>query len=234
MFFMGMTAERLADMYKITREQSDAFSLRSNMRAVAARERFEEKRSCRSTCPTARSSTLTRDRRRDHDGEAGRPRAFVQARRPGDRGQLPAQLSDGAAGAGSAVLERHKQRALGLKPMAKIRATAVAGVRPEIMGWGPVPSTHKALARAGLKISDIDLFEIDEAFGAQVLHACNTDTAKIDESGYNVNGGAIALGHPSDAGCAAGGQPAARNCAGAARRLALPRCASASARVLPP
>jgi acetyl-CoA acetyltransferase family protein len=78
--------------------------------------------------------------------------------------------------------------------MARIRATAVAGVRPEIMGWGPVPATHKALARAGLKLGDIDLVEINEAFAAQVL-ACNTDLG-IDENRLNVNGGAIALGHP--------------------------------------
>jgi acetyl-CoA acetyltransferase len=78
--------------------------------------------------------------------------------------------------------------------MARIRATAVAGVRPEIMGWGPVPATHKVLGRAALKMSDIDLVEINEAFAAQVL-ACNTDLA-IDENRLNVNGGAVALGHP--------------------------------------
>ncbi len=78
--------------------------------------------------------------------------------------------------------------------MVRIRATAVAGVRPEIMGWGPVPATTKALARAGLRLGDIDLFEINEAFAAQVL-ACNTEL-KIDEDKLNVNGGAVALGHP--------------------------------------
>jgi acetyl-CoA acetyltransferase family protein len=102
------------------------------------------------------------------------------------------QLSDGAAAV--LLMSAERARSLGFKPMAKIRATAVAGVRPEIMGWGPVPSTRKALARAGLKIGDIDLFEVNEAFGAQVL-ACNTDL-KIDEQRLNVNGGAIALGHP--------------------------------------
>jgi acetyl-CoA acetyltransferase family protein len=102
------------------------------------------------------------------------------------------QISDGAAAVLLMTAERAKS--LGLKPMAKIRAMAVAGVRPEIMGWGPVPSTHKALQRAGLSVKDIDLFEINEAFGAQVL-ACNTDL-KIAEAKLNVNGGAIALGHP--------------------------------------
>ena len=102
------------------------------------------------------------------------------------------QLSDGAAAV--LLMSAERAHALGIKPMAKIRATAVAGVRPEIMGWGPVPSTRKALSRAGLKIDDINLFEINEAFGAQVL-ACNTDL-KINEEILNVNGGAIALGHP--------------------------------------
>jgi acetyl-CoA acyltransferase len=85
-------------------------------------------------------------------------------------------------------------KALGLKPKVRILATAVAGVRPEIMGWGPVPASHKALNRAGLKPADIGLWEINEAFAAQVL-ACNTDLG-IDEERLNVNGGAVAIGHP--------------------------------------
>src|SRR5207302_6783132 len=102
------------------------------------------------------------------------------------------QISDGAAAV--LLMSADRAKSLGLKPMAKIRATAVAGVRPEIMGWGPVPSTQKALKRAGLSIGDIDLFEINEAFAAQVL-ACNT-ALNIDEDKLNVNGGAVALGHP--------------------------------------
>ena len=113
-----------------------------------------------------------------------------------DGGQVTAgnssQVCDGAAAV--LLMSAERARALGLKPMARIRATAVAGVRPEIMGWGPVPATHKVLGRAALKMSDIDLVEINEAFAAQVL-ACNTDLA-IDENRLNVNGGAIALGHP--------------------------------------
>jgi acetyl-CoA acetyltransferase family protein len=91
-------------------------------------------------------------------------------------------------------MSAERARALGVKPMARIRATAVAGVRPEIMGWGPVPAVHKILGRAALKLGDIDLVEINEAFAAQVL-ACNTELA-IDENRLNVNGGAVALGHP--------------------------------------
>ena len=102
------------------------------------------------------------------------------------------QISDGAAAV--LLMSAERARELELRPFAKIRATAVAGVRPEIMGWGPVPATHKALERAGLNIRDIGLFEINEAFAAQVL-ACNSDL-KIHEEKLNVNGGAVALGHP--------------------------------------
>src|SRR5205814_6565149 len=102
------------------------------------------------------------------------------------------QISDGAAAV--LLMSAERARDLGIKPIAKIRSTAVAGVRPEIMGWGPVPSTRKALKRAGLEIKDLGLFEINEAFAAQVL-ACNT-VLKIDEEKLNVNGGAVALGHP--------------------------------------
>ena len=78
--------------------------------------------------------------------------------------------------------------------MVRIVATAVAGVRPEIMGWGPVPAIGKVMGRARLSLKDIDLFEINEAFAVQVL-ACNT-ALRIDEEKLNVNGGAVALGHP--------------------------------------
>ena len=91
-------------------------------------------------------------------------------------------------------MSAERARALGLTPMARIVATAVAGVRPEIMGWGPVPAIQKALRRAKLSLKDIDLIEINEAFAAQVL-ACNTEL-RIDEEKLNVNGGAVALGHP--------------------------------------
>jgi len=191
MFFMGLTAERLADMYKITRQQSDAFSLRSNQRAVAARDRFKQE-----IVPVKLPDGTTVDV--DQGPRAETTMEKLGALQPSFKpdGQVTAgnssQISDGAAAV--LLMSAERARDLGLKPIAKIRATAVAGVRPEIMGWGPVPSTHKALRRAGLEIKDIGLFEINEAFAAQVL-ACNTDL-KIDEEKLNVNGGAIALGHP--------------------------------------
>jgi len=191
MFFMGLTAERLAETYKITRRQSDEFSLRSNQRAIAARDRFKEE-IVPIKLPDGTSVDVDQGPRAETSLEK------LSALQPSFKpdGQVTAgnssQISDGAAAV--LLMSAERARALGLKPIAKIRATAVAGVRPEIMGWGPVPSTRKALARAGLGIKDIGLFEINEAFAAQVL-ACNTDM-KIDEEKLNVNGGAVALGHP--------------------------------------
>ncbi len=191
MFFMGLTAERLAAMYSITRAQSDAFAMQSNLRAVAARERFKEE-----IVPIKLPDGMTVDVDQGPRAETSIEKLATLKPSFKPDGQVTAgnssQISDGAAAVLLMTAERAKS--LGLKPMAKIRAMAVAGVRPEIMGWGPVPSTHKALQRVGLSISDIDLFEINEAFGAQVL-ACNADL-KIPESKLNVNGGAIALGHP--------------------------------------
>ena len=191
MFFMGLTAERLADMYKITRQQSDAFSLRSNQRAIAARDRFKQEL-VPIKLPDGTMVDVDQGPRAETSIE--KLASLQPSFKPG--GQVTAgnssQISDGAAAV--LLMSADRARDLGLKPVAKIRATAVAGVRPEIMGWGPVPSTHKALKRAGLDIKDIGLVEINEAFAAQVL-ACNTDL-KIDEERLNVNGGAVALGHP--------------------------------------
>ena len=191
MFFMGLTAERLADMYKISREQSDAYALRSNQRAIAAREKFKEE-IVQIKLPDGAAVDVDQGPRADTSLE--KLAALQPSFKPG--GQVTAgnssQISDGAAAV--LLMSAERARALGIKPLARIRATAVAGVRPEIMGWGPVPSTHKALKRAGLSVNDIDLFEINEAFAVQVL-ACNTEL-KIDENKLNVNGGAVALGHP--------------------------------------
>jgi acetyl-CoA acyltransferase len=191
MFFMGLTAERLADMYKITRQQSDTFALRSNQRAVAARDRFKEE-----IVPIKLPDGPTVDVDQGPRAETSLEKlAALQPSFKSD-GQVTAgnssQISDGAAAV--LLMSAERARDLGLRPFAKIRATAVVGVRPEIMGWGPVPATRKALGRARLGIKDIGLFEINEAFAAQVL-ACNSDL-KIDEEKLNVNGGAIALGHP--------------------------------------
>jgi acetyl-CoA acyltransferase len=187
---MGLTAERLAAQHGITREQSDAFSLRSHQRAVAARERFKEE-----IVPVVVDGQAI-------DVDQG-PRADTSleklaALRPSFKpdGQVTAgnssQVSDGAAAL--LLMSAERAQSLGVKPMARIVAMAVAGVPPEIMGWGPVPAIGKVLARAGLELGNIDLVEINEAFAAQVL-ACNR-TLGIEEQRLNVNGGAVALGHP--------------------------------------
>jgi acetyl-CoA acetyltransferase family protein len=178
-------------MYGITRAQSDAFALRSNQRAIAARDRFKHE-----IVPITLPGGATVDT--DQGPRAETTLEKLAALKPSflPTGQVTAgnssQISDGAAAV--LLMSADRAQALGLKPRVRIRATAVAGVRPEIMGWGPVPATHKAMTRAGLKPADIGLWEINEAFAAQVL-ACNTDLA-IDEEKLNVNGGAVAIGHP--------------------------------------
>ncbi len=191
MFFMGLTAERLAEMYKITRRDADAFALRSNQRAIAARDRFKEE-----IVPIKLPDVNTVDV--DQGPRADTSIEKLAALQPSFKpdGQVTAgnssQISDGAAAV--LLMTAERARALGLAPMGRIVATAVAGVRPEIMGWGPVPAIQKVLSRAKLSLKDIDLVEINEAFAAQVL-ACNTEL-RIDENKLNVNGGAVALGHP--------------------------------------
>jgi acetyl-CoA acyltransferase len=101
-------------------------------------------------------------------------------------------LNDGAAAL--LLMSESKAKALGLQPLVRVRATAVAGVDPALMGTGPVPATQKALQRAGLKLEDIDLIELNEAFASQAI-ACMR-RLKMDESKVNVRGGAIAIGHP--------------------------------------
>ena len=193
MMFMGQTAEILAERKGISREDSDRFALRSNQRAVAAHEegRFKDE-----MVPVALPGGGTADRdqgpRADTTFEklAGLAPSFKEG------GQVTAgnssQISDGAAAV--LLMSRERARELGLPVLATIRATAVAGVDPEIMGWGPVPASQKALKRAGLRIDQMDLVEINEAFACQVL-ACAREL-KIPEEKLNVNGGAVALGHP--------------------------------------
>ncbi len=190
MFLMGMTAERLAEMYRTSRHDADVFASRSHQRALEARERFK-----REIVPvTLPGGAVDIDQGPRAETTVEKLAALKPSFKPD--GQVTAgnssQISDGAAAV--LLMSAERAKALGLKPKARIRATAVAGVRPEIMGWGPVPSTHKALQRAGLKVGDIDLFEMNDAFAAQVL-ACNTEL-KINEDKLNVNGGAVALGHP--------------------------------------
>jgi len=202
---MGLTAERLADQFGISREDSDAFALRSHEKAVAAVEtgRFAGEIvpvDVVQRGPQPGGGVAERTTRFERD-EGPRPDSTLEGLaklRPVFKqgGSVTAgnssQTSDGAA----AVLltsEAAAERA-GVMPMARMLSFAVAGVPPEIMGIGPVVAVPAALARAGLEIGDIDLFELNEAFACQALH-CARELAIPDEK-LNVNGGAIALGHP--------------------------------------
>ncbi|MBI4840085.1 MAG: thiolase family protein [candidate division NC10 bacterium] len=194
---MGETAENVAEKYRITREEQDAFALQSHQRAVAAIQagRFKDE-IVPVPVPQKKGEPVVVD-----TDEGPRPDTSPEKLaklKPAFRhgGTVTAgnasQVNDGAA----AVLltSREKAKALGLQPMARILATAVAGVHPSFMGIGPVPATQKALKRAGLSMDQIELIELNEAFAAQSL-ACIRDLG-IDQARCNVNGGAIALGHP--------------------------------------
>ncbi|MBM4072518.1 MAG: acetyl-CoA C-acyltransferase FadA [Planctomycetes bacterium] len=195
---MGLTAENLAMRYKISRREQDEFALRSHRRAAAATDdgSFADE-----VIPTwgrddeGRKTLLTQDQciRRDTSIEA--LGALKPAFMP-EGGTVTAGNASPINVGAAALLIMSEERAkeLGLKPKVKIRAMAVAGVDPSVMGIGPVPATHKALERAGLKLADIDLIEINEAFAAQTLSVIKL--LKADPEKVNIRGGAIAIGHP--------------------------------------
>jgi acetyl-CoA acyltransferase len=195
---MGLTAEYLAAKYRIGRPQQDEFALRSHHLAAAATDRGAF---AREVVPTwgrdeqGRKVLLTEDQciRRNSSLEAlgALPPAFNP-----EGGSVTAGNSSpiNVGAAALLIMSEEKARALGLKPMAKIRAMAVAGVDPAEMGIGPVPAVHKALERAGLALQDIDCIELNEAFAVQVLAVLKRlglGTEKV-----NTRGGAIAIGHP--------------------------------------
>ncbi len=201
---MGLTAENVAKEYGVSREDQDKFSLRSHQRAMAAIDagKFKDE-----ITPLAVSMVEMLDGkkvenkyvfnvdegpRRDTTLEAlaNLKPAFMQG------GTVTAgnssQTSDGAAAV--VVMNHERAKAMGLKPLVKMRAFAVAGVPPEIMGIGPIEAIPKALKLAGLKVDDIGVIELNEAFAAQSLAIVRK--LELDDEKVNVNGGAIALGHP--------------------------------------
>jgi acetyl-CoA acyltransferase len=185
---MGLTAEQLQRRYSISREDQDAFSYRSHQNALRAQSegRFSEE-----MIPVA---GLDRDEgpRADTSMEAlAKLRPVFHAKGTVTAGNS-SQMSDGAAAA--LVMSERKARELGLKPMARVVSFAVAGVPPEIMGIGPVKAIPKALDRAGLELDQIGVIELNEAFAVQALAVIRE--AGLDPDKTNVNGGAIALGHP--------------------------------------
>jgi len=194
---MGETAEEVATRYGISRADQDAFALESQRRAARAMATgaFDaELVPVTVTGARGESHVVDRDEHPRPDTTAEALAALKPAFRAG--GSVTAGSSSGINDGASAVLvmERSAAEYAGLKPMARIIASAVAGVSPEVMGIGPIPAARKALARARLTIADMDLVELNEAFAAQAL-ACIRELS-IDPERVNVNGGAIALGHP--------------------------------------
>ena len=202
-YHMGITAENVAKQYGITREQQDALALASQQKAAAAQDagKFADEivgvsLPQKKGDPILFNADEYLNRKTNAEALAGLRPAFDKA------GSVTAGnasgINDGAAAV--VVMSAKKAAALGLKPLARIAAFGTSGLDPATMGMGPVPASRKALQRAGWNAADVDLFELNEAFAAQAC-AVNKELA-IDPAKVNVNGGAIAIGHPIGAsGC---------------------------------
>ncbi len=202
-YHMGITAENVAKAHGITRQMQDALALASQQKAAAAQEagRFKDEIVPFSIAQKKGDPIVFADdeyinKKTNADALAGLRPAFDKA------GTVTAGnasgINDGAAAV--MVMSAKKAASLGLTPLARIASFGTSGLDPATMGMGPVPASQKALSRAGWKASDVDLFELNEAFAAQ---ACAVNLAlDIDPARVNVNGGAIAIGHPIGAsGC---------------------------------
>ncbi|UUU33387.1 acetyl-CoA C-acetyltransferase [Streptomyces sp. CA-210063] len=190
---MGQTAENLARQWGVTRQDMDEFGVRSqNLAEEAIKKGFWEREITPVTLPDGTVVSA------DDGPRAGVTLEAVQGLKPVFRpdGLVTAgnccPLNDGAAAL--VIMSDTKARELGLTPLARIVSTGVSGLSPEIMGYGPVEASKQALSRAGLTVDDIDLFEINEAFAAQVIPSYRDLNIPLDK--LNVNGGAIAVGHP--------------------------------------
>ena len=195
-YHMGNTAENVATKFQISREQQDAFALASQQKASAARKSGRFKDEIQPvTVKTRRGDVIVADDEYIRDDSTAEGMAKLR----------PAFSKDGTVTAGNAsgindgaaalvLMSAQEAQRRGLTPLARIASFATAGVDPQVMGTGPIPSTRKALARAGWTVDDLDLVEANEAFAAQAL-AVNKDLG-WDTAKVNVNGGAIAIGHP--------------------------------------
>lgn len=194
---LGETAENVASKYQISREEQDEFALRSQLKAKKAIEtgRFSDE-IVPIDIPQKKGESITFQQ--DEHVRPDTTLATLGKLKPAFKtgGTVTAGNSSGINDGASALLLMNRKVAdrLGLKPIARVVTSAVAGVDPAYMGIGPVPATQKALKRAGLSIDDIDLIELNEAFAAQSL-GCIKELG-INAEKVNVNGGAIALGHP--------------------------------------
>jgi 3-oxoadipyl-CoA thiolase len=198
---MGETAENVADRFKISRADQDAFALESHLRAAKSREIVGEE-IVPVPVPTKKDPSAVY--KQDETVRSDTSLEKLASLKPAFRkdGSVTAgnssTLNDGASAV--LIMEAKKAAALGLKPFARWAGSAAAGVDPSYMGIGPVPASRKVLGRIGWKVSDLDLVEINEAFAAQAL-ACQRELG-LDGESLNINGGAIALGHPlGSSGC---------------------------------
>lgn len=194
---LGETAERVAEQYQISREDQDAFALRSQQNYARALAEGKWEAEIVPVELRGRKGEVTLFSQDEH----ARPETTLeqlQKLKPAFQkdGTVTAGNSSGLNDGASALLIMEETTALelGLRPRARIIASAVAGVDPSVMGIGPVPATRKALKQAGLSVEQIDLFEFNEAFAAQAV--ASVRELGVDENRVNVNGGAIALGHP--------------------------------------
>jgi acetyl-CoA C-acetyltransferase len=193
---MGSTAETLAERYGITRDEQDRFAMESQAKAGRA---YDEQRFAEEivpvTVPGRKGETvIDRDEHPRFDTDLGSLAKLPPVFRK--NGTVHAGNSSGVTDGASSLLVATEEavKEHGLKPMARIAGYAQAGVDPKIMGIGPVPATTKLLAQTGVKLEDIDLIELNEAFAAQVI-ACDREL-HLDPARLNVHGGAISLGHP--------------------------------------
>jgi len=189
---LGETAENVAERYQVSRARQDEFALRSHQRAAAAQRAGRLRAELVPVAAPAGEVT------QDEGVRPGLTLADLAARRPAFRpggtvtGGNSSPLNDGAAGV--LLVSEPVLAASGVTPLARYTGTAAAGVHPDYMGIGPVPAVGKAITRAGWDRASLDLIEINEAFAAQAVAVC--DELKLDPERVNVNGGAIAIGHP--------------------------------------
>jgi acetyl-CoA acyltransferase len=197
---MGLTAENVAEKYQVSREEQDQFALESNQKAFKAVEsgRFDEEIVPLEVEIITPKGTSTHTFKRDEGPRGDTSLEVLGKLRPAfkQNGTVTAgntsQMSDGAAGV--IIMSMAKAESLGLKPLARFISYAVGGVPPEIMGMGPISAVPKVLNRAELKLADIQLIELNEAFASQAVAVIRE--VGLNPDFVNVNGGAIALGHP--------------------------------------
>lgn len=196
-YHMGITAENIVDQWKLTREEQDQFSVTSQNRTEAAIKagKFKDE-IVRIEVPQRKGDPIVIDQ--DEFPRFGTTMESISKLKPAFKkdGTVTAGSSSGISDAAAALVVMSKEKAdeLGIKPLVTIKSYASAGVDPKIMGTGPIPAVRKALGKANLKVEDLDLIELNEAFAAQALSVCKDLGFDLEKT--NVNGGAIALGHP--------------------------------------